>query len=102
MYVHLTFYNIIDKNYLINKLNMKSSEKFLKILSGILENSILNSQDTKNEIKNSLKFQRDKLLNSLKIVSKKNFIILRKLYKNKKKKSKIKKNKPKRQGNFKF
>ena len=69
MYVHLRFYNIIDKNYLINKLNMKSSEKFLKILSGILENSFLNSQDTKNEIKNSLKFQRDKLLNSLKIVS---------------------------------
>ena len=39
MYVHLTFYNIIDKNYLINKLNMKSSEKFLKILSGILKYS---------------------------------------------------------------
>ena len=58
---------------------MKSSEKFLKILSGILENSILNSQDTKNEIKNSLKFQRDKLLNSLKIVSKEEFNNLKKI-----------------------
>ena len=58
---------------------MKSSEKFLKILSSILENSILNSQDTKNEIKNSLKFQRDKLLNSLKIVSKEEFYNLKKI-----------------------
>ena len=67
---------------------MKSSEKILKILSGILENSILTSEDTKKEIKNSLKFQRDKLLNSLRIVSKEEFNNLKKLFKNKKKKLK--------------
>ena len=97
MYVHLRFYNIIDKNYLINKLNMKSSEKFLKILSGILENSILNSQDTKNEIKNSLKFQRDKLLNSLKIVSKEEFYNLKKIVQKQEKEiKKLKKKKSKK------
>ena len=76
---------------------MKSSEKFLKILSSILENSILNSQDTKNEIKNSLKFQRDKLLNSLKIVSKEEFYNLKKIVQKQEKEiKKLKKNKPKK------
>ena len=76
---------------------MKSSEKFLKILSSILENSILNSQDTKNEIKNSLKFQRDKLLNSLKIVSKEEFYNLKKIVQKQEKEiKKLKKNKTKK------
>ena len=76
---------------------MKSSEKFLKILSSILENSILNSQDTKNEIKNSLKFQRDKLLNSLKIVSKEEFYNLKKVVQKQEKEiKKLKKNKSKK------
>ena len=76
---------------------MKSSEKFLKILSSILENSILNSQDTKNEIKNSLKFQRDKLLNSLKIVSKEEFYNLKKIVQKQEKEiKKLKKNKSKK------
>ena len=76
---------------------MKSSEKFLKILSSILENSILNSQDTKNEIKNSLKFQRDKLLNSLKIVSKEEFYNLKKIVQKQEKEiKKLKKKKSKK------
>lgn len=76
---------------------MKSSEKFLKILSSILENSILNSQDTKNEIKNSLKFQRDKLLNSLKIVSKEEFYNLKKIVQKQEKEiKKLKKSKSKK------
>ena len=76
---------------------MKSSEKFLKILSSILENSILNSQDTKNEIKNSLKFQRDKLLNSLKIVSIEEFYNLKKIVQKQEKEiKKLKKKKSKK------
>ncbi|OUW74116.1 MAG: hypothetical protein CBD76_01310 [Pelagibacteraceae bacterium TMED216] len=76
---------------------MKSSEKILKILSGILENSILTSEDTKKEIKNSLKFQRDKLLNSLRIVSKEEFNNLKKIVQKQEKEiKKLKKYKPKK------
>ena len=42
---------------------MKSSEKLLKVLSTLIENGILSSNDIKKEISTDLKFTRDKLIN---------------------------------------
>ena len=58
---------------------MGNSEKFLKTLSSLIENGILSSKDIKKEISNDLKFQRDKLISKLKIVSKEEFEILKKI-----------------------
>ena len=58
---------------------MNNSEKLLKTLSSLIENGILTSKDIKNEISTDLKFQRDKLINKLQLVSKEEFNILKKL-----------------------
>ena len=58
---------------------MNNSEKLLKTLSSLIENGILSSKDIKNEISTDLKFQRDKLINKLQLVSKEEFNILKKL-----------------------
>ena len=39
---------------------MKSSEKFLKLVSSIVENGILTSQDMRKEILTNLRFQEKK------------------------------------------
>jgi len=44
---------------------MNSSEKFLKLVSDLLENGILTSQDAKKDLINNLKFKRDNLWRSL-------------------------------------
>ena len=79
---------------------MKSSEKILKLMSDFIENGILTSQDAKKELYNSLKFQRDKLIEKLDVVPREEFEILKKIvYKQQKqldlltKKQKIKKTK---------
>jgi BMFP domain-containing protein YqiC len=58
---------------------MSKSEKILKTLSSLIENGILTSKDIQNEISTDLKFQRDKLISKLQIVSKEEFIILKKV-----------------------
>ena len=58
---------------------MRNSEKILKTLSSLIENGILSSKDIKKEISNDLKFQRDKLISKLQIVSKEEFEILKKI-----------------------
>ena len=58
---------------------MSNSKIFLKALSSLIENGILNSKDIKNEISTDLKFKRDKLINQLKIVSREEFEILKKI-----------------------
>ena len=77
---------------------MKNSEKLLKVLSSLVENGILSSQDIKKEISNDLKFTKDKLVGKLQLVSKEEFEVLKKivqkqgeLIKKLSKKSKIKK-----------
>ena len=58
---------------------MKNSEKFLKLMSDLLENGILTSQDAKNELINNLKFKRDNIVEKLELVSREEFEILKKL-----------------------
>ena len=58
---------------------MSNSEKLLKTLSSLIENGILTSEDIKKEITTDLKFQRDKIINKLQLVSREEFEVLKKL-----------------------
>ena len=58
---------------------MRNSEKLLKTLSSLIENGILTSKDIQKELSTDLKFQRDKLINKLQIVSMEEFEVLKKL-----------------------
>ena len=58
---------------------MSNSEKILKSLSSLIENGILTSSDIKKEISTDLKFQRDKILNKLELVSRQEFEVLKKI-----------------------
>ena len=58
---------------------MNNSEKLLKILSGLIESGILTSKDLRKEISTDLQFKRDKLLNNLKLVSREEFDVLKKI-----------------------
>ncbi len=60
---------------------MTNSEKILKLLSDLIENGILTSKDFKNQFKNDLKFQRDKLTNTLDLVPREEFEVLKKVVK---------------------
>ena len=58
---------------------MRNSEKLLKTLSSLIENGILTSKDIQKEISTDLKFQKDKLINKLQLVSREEFEVLKKL-----------------------
>ena len=58
---------------------MRNSEKILKTLSSLIENGILTSKDIKKEISTDLKFKREKIINKLRLVSREEFEILKKL-----------------------
>ena len=58
---------------------MSNSEKLLKTLSSLIENGILTSKDIKKEISTDFKFKRDKLINKLRLVSRDEFEVLKKL-----------------------
>ena len=58
---------------------MKNSEKILKSLSTLIENSILTSKDLKKEISTDFKFQKDKIINKLELVSRNEFEVLKKI-----------------------
>ena len=58
---------------------MSNSEKILKSLSSLIENGILNSKDIKKEISNDLRFQKDKIINKLELVSREEFEVLKKI-----------------------
>ena len=58
---------------------MSNSEKILKVLSQLLENGILTSEDLKREISTNLKFKRENLINRLNLVSREEFEILKKI-----------------------
>ena len=76
---------------------MKSSEKFLKLVSSIVENGILTSQDMRKEILTNLRFQKDSIIDSLKLVSREEFEVLKKVIQIQEieiKKLKLKKKKP--------
>ena len=58
---------------------MSNSEKILKTISNLLENGILTSKDLQKEISTDLKFQKDKIINKLQLVSREEFEVLKKL-----------------------
>ena len=58
---------------------MSNSEKILKSLSSLIESGILNSKDIKKEISTDLKFQKDKIINKLELVSREEFEVLKKI-----------------------
>ena len=58
---------------------MSNSEKILKTLSSLIENGILTSKDIKKEISTDLKFKKDKIINKLELVSRKEFEVLKKV-----------------------
>ena len=58
---------------------MSNSEKIIKTLSSLIENGILTSKDIKKEISNDLKFQKDKIINKIDLVSREEFQVLKKI-----------------------
>ena len=62
---------------------MNNSEKILKSLSNLIENGILTSKDIRNEISTNLRFKKEKIISELQLVSREEFEILKKLFKNK-------------------
>ncbi len=58
---------------------MSNSEKLLKIISSLIENGILTSNDLKKEISTDLKFKKDKILNKLNLVSREEFEVIKKM-----------------------
>jgi BMFP domain-containing protein YqiC len=58
---------------------MNNSEKILKTISSLIENGILTSKDIKKEISTDLKFQKDKMINKLELVSRDEFEVLKKV-----------------------
>ena len=58
---------------------MNNSEKLLKTISNLIENGILTSKDIKQEISTDLKFKKDRIINKLELVSKKEFDVLKKI-----------------------
>ena len=58
---------------------MSNTEKILKTLSSLIENSILTSKDIKKELSTDLKFKKDKIINKLELVSRQEFEVLKKI-----------------------
>jgi len=58
---------------------MDNSQKFLKMLSDFIEAGILTSQDLKKELLTSIKFKKESLVNNLDLVTREEFVILKKL-----------------------
>ena len=58
---------------------MNNSEKVLKLISNFVETGILTSQDAKKELINNLKFKRDDLIDKLRLVSRDEFNVLKKI-----------------------
>ena len=58
---------------------MSNSEKLLKTLNSLIENGILTSKDIRKEISTDFKFRRDKLISKLKLVSREEFDVLKKM-----------------------
>ena len=58
---------------------MDNSQKFLKMLSDFIEAGTLTSQDLKKELLTSIKFKKESLVNNLDLVTREEFIILKKL-----------------------
>ena len=58
---------------------MNNKEKILKLLSSFIEKGILTSEDAKKEILNNFKFKKDDIISKLKLVSREEHEILKKI-----------------------
>ena len=58
---------------------MSNSEKILKAISNLIETGVLTSKDIRKEISTDLKFKKDKIINKLDLVSRKEFEVLKKI-----------------------
>ena len=58
---------------------MTNSEKILKVISSLIETGVLTSKDIRKEISTDLKFKKDKIINKLDLVSRKEFEVLKKI-----------------------
>ena len=58
---------------------MSNSGKILKTLSNLIENAILTTKDLQNEISNDFKFKKDKIINMLELVPRREFEVLKKI-----------------------
>tara|TARA_B100001057_G_C22765448_1_gene917447 strand:+ start:172 stop:417 length:246 start_codon:yes stop_codon:yes gene_type:complete len=58
---------------------MSNSEKILESISNLIENGILTTKDIKKEISTDLKFQKNKIIGKLQLVSREEFEVLKKI-----------------------
>ena len=72
---------------------MKNTEKFLKMISSLIETGVLTSQDLAKGILTSVKFNKDKLADKLDLVTREEFNVLKKIIEKQQKEIKNLKNK---------
>ena len=58
---------------------MSNPEKFLKMISSLIETGVLTSQDLSKSLMTSMKFNREKLANKLDLVTREEFVVLKKI-----------------------
>ena len=76
---------------------MNNPEKFLKMISSLIETGVLTSQDLAKGLLTSMKFNREKLANKLDLVTMEEFIVLKKIIEKQQKEiNNLKKKKSKR------
>jgi BMFP domain-containing protein YqiC len=73
---------------------MNNSQKILKMISGFIEAGVLTTQDLKKELMTSMKFKKENLASKLDLVTRDEFVILKRLIdKQQKEINSLKKNK---------
>ncbi len=58
---------------------MNNSEKFLKMISRLIETGVLSSQDLAKGLLTSMKFNKDKIASKLELVTREEFVVLKKI-----------------------
>ena len=58
---------------------MNNSQKILKMISGFIEAGLITSKDLRKEIFTSIKFKKEDLVSKLDLVTKDEFIVLKKI-----------------------
>jgi len=58
---------------------MNNSQKIIKMISAFIEAGVLSSQDLKKELLTSIKFNKENLVSKLDLVTRDEFIILKKI-----------------------
>ncbi len=76
---------------------MNNPEKFLKMISSLIETGVLTSQDLAKGLLTSMKFNREKLASKLDLVTREEFVVLKKIIEKQQKEiNSLKKKKSKR------